>query len=117
MGDIAYQNKEELQMTKVEQLIYADGWEKGIEKGIERGTEALIRVCREFHMDREDAGRRVSAAFGISEEKSGAYIDKYWKQAREFLTMLRKSYILLSQNEDRREWKCRCRFLSRWRKL
>lgn len=74
--------KEELRMTKVEQLIFEEGMEagieKGIEKGIERGIQVFIRNCKEFHVKREDTKQRMREEFSLSEETAKSYLEKYW---------------------------------------
>lgn len=70
--------KEELRMTKVEQLIFEEGMEAGIEKGVERGIQAFIRNCKEFHIKREDVKQRMKEEFSLSEEKAEDCLNRYW---------------------------------------
>lgn len=70
--------KEELRMTKVEQLIFEEGMEAGIEKGVEQGIRVFIRNCKEFHVKREDTKQRMKEEFSLSEEKAEDCLNRYW---------------------------------------
>lgn len=87
--DEAYRErvKEEMQMTKVGQMIFEDGVEKGIEKGIERGIEkgtrmgmqAVIVTCKKLGGTREDALSMITQQFSLTEDAAQKVLDEFWE--------------------------------------
>lgn len=73
--------KEELQMTLVEQLIFADGVEAGVKQGIEQGIEQGIRVLIEDNMeegtDRKRIIEKLICRFHIAEPKAEEYLLRF----------------------------------------
>lgn len=78
--------KEDIQMTKIGQMIFEDGVEMGLEQGMERGMErgmeqgiqALIETCREVGVSREDTQRKVMQKFSLPEDKAENYLKRCW---------------------------------------
>lgn len=75
--DPAYANKikEELGMIQVGQLIFNDGFEQGISRGI----QALIKICRELGLKREEIQDRIEGGFSVSKEQAAEYMEQYWQ--------------------------------------
>lgn len=53
------------------------GIEQGIQQGIQQSIPALVRLCTEFHMDREDIIERVMRDFSVSKEEAEKNVDLY----------------------------------------
>lgn len=69
--------KEELQMTIVEQLIYADG----VKQGIEQGIYALIEDYTEEGADRERIVEKLMKRFHIPLQKAEEYFERFAENA------------------------------------
>lgn len=98
-GNSAYQNMEEdaydmiAAYTHVEELVSMKEFhrKKGgkvdmcgaiaglIEEGKLEGIKALIEMCEEFHISREETLERIRDKFSLSEEKAEKYMENYWK--------------------------------------
>lgn len=55
------------------------GMQKGIQQGIQNGIGALIELCQELELSREETTLRVAEKFSVSVEKARHYVEKYWK--------------------------------------
>lgn len=75
--DEAYRKrvKEEMQMTKVGQMIFEDGFEQGSRTGI----QALIEACRDFGVSRQDALARIIRKFDLTEDMARKFLDEFWE--------------------------------------
>lgn len=75
--DEAYRKrvKEEMQMTKVGQMIFEDGFEQGSRTGI----QALIEACRDFGVSRQDALVRIIRKFNLTEDMARKFLDEFWE--------------------------------------
>lgn len=65
-------------MCKALEDLYNDGVECGIERGIEQGIEGMVKICRSFKMEKEDAMQRIMDELKISREKAEEGVEKYW---------------------------------------
>ena len=65
-------------MCKALEDLYNDGVECGIERGIEQGIEGMVKICRSFKMEKEDAMQRIMDELKISREKAEKGVEKYW---------------------------------------
>ncbi len=54
--------------------------EEGIEYGIETGIKALIEVCRELAVSKEETVSKLETKFLILKEEAERYMNKYWKE-------------------------------------
>lgn len=69
--------KEELQMTLVEQLIYADGVADGERKGMEKGVRVLIEDYVEEGADRARIVEKLVKRFAITVDKAEEYFERF----------------------------------------
>ena len=49
------------------------------EIGIAQGIKALVEVCGEFGMSREDTEERIKTKFKLTSGRAQEYMQKYWK--------------------------------------
>ena len=63
--------KEMIAMTKLGEMLVADGIEKGIEKGI-------VETCRELGVSFEETAEKIKQRFCISENEAMEIVRKYW---------------------------------------
>ena len=63
--------KEMIAMTKLGEMLVADGIEKGIEKGI-------VETCRELGVSFEETAEKIKQRFCISENEALEIVRKYW---------------------------------------
>lgn len=77
--DEAYRNrvKEEMQMTKVGQMIFEDGFGQGIEQGIEQGIQALVVSFKDEGFSREQIVRKIQTSFSVDEQQAQTYFDRF----------------------------------------
>lgn len=73
--DEAYRNrvKEEMQMTKVGQMIFEDGFGQGIEQGI----QALVVSFKDEGFSREQIVRKIQTSFSVDEQQAQTYFDRF----------------------------------------
>ena len=57
----------------------AQGIEQGITQGIAQGIKALVEVCREFGMSREDTEERIKTKFKLTSGRAQEYMQEYWR--------------------------------------
>lgn len=50
------------------------------EEGIETGIKALIEVCRELAVSKEETVSKLETKFLILKEEAERYMNKYWKE-------------------------------------
>lgn len=78
-----FEYNEEIELKKIREdefdLGREAGIEEGIEKGIEKGIIALINICREFGLSREETMVKVAEKISLSPQKAGEYMDQFWK--------------------------------------
>lgn len=55
------------------------GITQGIAQGIAQGVKALVEVCREFGMSREDIEERIKTKFKLTSGRAQEYMQEYWK--------------------------------------
>ena len=55
------------------------GITQGIAQGIAQGVKALVEVCREFGMSREDTEERIKTKFKLTSGRAQEYMQEYWK--------------------------------------
>lgn len=67
--------KEEVDMCKALEDLYADGKEEGREEGI----RALLEICKELGVTRKDMSERLEEKFSISTREAEQYLTDYWK--------------------------------------
>lgn len=75
--DEAYRErvKEEMQMTKVGQMIFEDG----VEKGTQMGMQAVIVTCKKLSGTREDALSMITQQFSLTEDAAQKVLDEFWE--------------------------------------
>lgn len=56
------------------------GIEKGIQRGIERGIQALIEICDEHNISKEDTKFSIMKKFEVTNDQADEYMEKYWKE-------------------------------------
>ena len=56
------------------------GMEQGVKQGVEQGIRALIEVCKDIGVSKEETMARVLDNFSIPGEDAQEYIKRYWKQ-------------------------------------
>lgn len=71
--------------------IVSSGWERGLERGLEQGLEqgrkqgceqgiqALVEVCQEMGISKDDTAAKVVQKFSSAKDKAWDYVEKYWK--------------------------------------
>ena len=76
--DEAYRErvKEEMQMTKVGQMIFEDG----VEKGTRMGMQAVIVTCKKLGGTREDALSLITQQFSLTEDVAQKVLDEFWEE-------------------------------------
>ena len=52
---------------------------QGIAQGIAQGVKALVEVCREFGMSREDTEERIKTKFKLTSGRAQEYMQEYWR--------------------------------------
>lgn len=67
---------EEFDVKKYERSLREDGREEGREEGI----RALVEVCQEFGMSKEDILVRLETRFSMGADSAEQYFEKYQKQ-------------------------------------
>ncbi|MGN0332689.1 MAG: Rpn family recombination-promoting nuclease/putative transposase, partial [Lachnospiraceae bacterium] len=63
-------------MCKALEDLYNDGIECGIEQGEIKG---MVKICRSFEMEKEDAMQRIMDELKISREKAEEGVERYWE--------------------------------------
>ena len=53
------------------------------DEGREEGIGALIEICRELNIPKEDVIDKIMSKFSISRERAGEYLEEYWKAENE----------------------------------
>lgn len=56
-----------------------EGLSQGISQGLSQGIKAMIQVCTEFGLSREETMEKLKSKFSISEGKAKEYLKTYWK--------------------------------------
>lgn len=51
---------------------------RGISQGILKGILVLLDTYQEMNLSEEEAERRITEKFSLSEEKAREYMEKYW---------------------------------------
>lgn len=67
---------EELKESKEEGISV--GMTRGISQGILKGILVLLDTYQEMNLSEEEAERRITEKFSLSEEKAREYMEKYW---------------------------------------
>ncbi|MCH1951664.1 transposase [Enterocloster sp. OA13] len=57
-----------------------EGVKQGLEQGIGQGLSALVEVCREFGLSKEDVVSKAKEKFSLSMDEMEDLIDRYWNQ-------------------------------------
>lgn len=70
---------EEIELKKIREDEFDLCREVGIEEGIEKGIIALINICREVGLSREETMVKVAEKISLSPQKSEEYMDQFWK--------------------------------------
>lgn len=70
--------KEEMQMTRIGQMIFEDGLEQGLEQGTKKGIQVLLKTYKDLGVSRQDALVRIIQEFSLSEEAAHAYLNEFW---------------------------------------
>ena len=65
-------------MTRLGQMIYADGREEGLLQGI----RVLIETCNELGQTKNATITKVVEKFGITNEAAERNVEEYWKQIK-----------------------------------
>ena len=84
-------------MTKVGQMIFADGFEQGIEQGIERGIEqgiergieqgiragiqAVIVTCKKLGGSKTDALSMIINQFSLASDMAQEFVEEFWERS------------------------------------
>lgn len=55
-----------------------EGVKQGLEQGIGQGLSALVEVCREFGLSKEDVVSKAKEKFSLSMDEMEDLIDRYW---------------------------------------
>ena len=55
-----------------------DGRIEGIKQGIGQGLSALVEVCKEFGLPKEDVVSKAKEKFSLSVDEMEDLIDRYW---------------------------------------
>ena len=87
--------REELMMTKVERLIFNDGYGSGYDSGygsgydsgygsgygsgLEKGVKGLIEMGQEVQLPRDIVVQKVKDTYALSPEDAEMYFGRYWK--------------------------------------
>lgn len=66
--------------------IISSGWvrgceqgrKEGIQEGRRQGVQAMIELCQELRMSKEDTVFKIMQKFSVSEEEAKKYTEKYW---------------------------------------
>lgn len=53
------------------------GLEEGLQQGMQQGIEIFIQTCNELGVSRAIIFSKLKEKFGMSEQESGYYIEKY----------------------------------------
>lgn len=61
-------------MTRLGQMIYDDGVEEGMSKGI----QAIVKMCEEFGIEKEETMRKISEKFEKTMEEAQEEVNRYW---------------------------------------
>lgn len=56
---------------------YEEGITKGIEEGIGKGIRALIGICKEFGVSRDEITNKCMENFELTREKAEEYVEEY----------------------------------------
>ena len=67
---------EQLRESKEEGISV--GMTRGISQGILKGILVLLDTYQEMNLSEEEAERRITEKFSLSEEKAREYMEKYW---------------------------------------
>ncbi|MEE1032692.1 MAG: hypothetical protein U0L12_11235 [Ruminococcus sp.] len=67
--------RKEIKMTRLGQMIYADGREEGLLQGI----RVLIETCNELGQTKNATITKVVEKFGITNEAAERNVEEYWK--------------------------------------
>lgn len=57
-----------------------DGRIEGVKQGLEQGLGALVEVCRELGLLKEDVVSRAMGKFSLPVDETEDLIDRYWNQ-------------------------------------
>jgi len=57
-----------------------DGRIEGVKQGLEQGIGALVEVCRELGLSKEDVVSRAMGKFSLPVDETEDLIDRYWNQ-------------------------------------
>lgn len=57
-----------------------EGRKEGREEGREEGIRAIIEVCQDFGMSKENIKNKLQEKFELTEEQAFRYIDSCWKK-------------------------------------
>lgn len=58
---------------------FRQGLQEGIEQGIEQGIQAMVEVCQEMGVSKEDTAAKVVRKFSAAKDEARDYVEKYWK--------------------------------------
>lgn len=58
---------------------YDEGKEKGMEQGIQQGIRALIEICQDLEMGKDDTMEKIKEKFSISEDYAIELMNEYWR--------------------------------------
>lgn len=78
--------REEIEMTRLGQMIYEDGHSQGFSEGISQGISqgitqvisSLIKTCKEFGASKEDVVEKIMQDFSFTTEQAEESVEKYW---------------------------------------
>ena len=81
--DEAYRErvKEEMQTTKVGQMIFEDGFEQGIEQGIRAGIRAVIVTCKTLGGSKTDAISMIINQFSLTGNMAQKFVEEFWEES------------------------------------
>ena len=70
--------EEEHDMCEMLEEIWSEAKEEGIKEGIKEGIGALIKLCKNFQVSRQETLQKILESFSLPQQEAEEYLAMYW---------------------------------------